>query len=200
MGRMILQMMISVDGMVSGPRGGELDWIAKDEPLNQDHQARLEQASAIILGSGACSEMSGYWKKAEHDEKADPIMRDIARAMNEVRKIVYSHADKPVDWRNAKVHVVESDEALARDVQRLKRETDGTIVIYGGVRLARSFVKQGLLDEIHLDVCPVILGAGERLFTDSTQRTKLRLKKTVAYDSGATKMHYEVTTNRAQST
>jgi dihydrofolate reductase len=194
MGRIILQMMISVDGMVSG---GELDWIAKDEPLNQDHQARLEQASAIILGAGAYAEMSGYWKKAEHDETASATMRDIGRVMNEVRKVVYSHKNMPVDWRNAQVHVVEDDQALASDVQRLKRETDGTMVIYGGVRLARSFVQQRLLDEIHLDVCPVILGAGERLFTDSPQRTNLRLKKSLAYESGATKMHYEVKTASA---
>ena len=48
MGSIILQMMISVDGMVDGPRRGELDWIAKDEPLNQDHKARLEQATAVF--------------------------------------------------------------------------------------------------------------------------------------------------------
>ncbi len=189
MARIILQMMISVDGMVSG---GDLDWIAKDEPLIQDHKLRLEQASAVLLGKGACTEMSGYWKKAEHDEHCEPPMREIGRLMNQVRKVVYSHKDMSVDWRNAQVHVVENDQALSRDVQHLKRETDGTLLVYGGVRLARSFLQQGLLDEIHLDICPIILGAGQPLFTDSKQRTRLRLKKSLAYESGATKMHYEV--------
>jgi dihydrofolate reductase len=53
-------------------------------------------------------------------------------------------------------------------------------------------VQQDLLDEIHLDVCPVILGVGQPLFTDLTHRTHLRLRETVTYDSGATMMHYEV--------
>ena len=134
MGRLILHMMISVDGMVSGPEG-ELDWIANDEPLNQDHLARLEQADAVILGAGGYA-MSRFWTAAEHDEKAEAIMRDLGRVINKIPKIVYSHKDMPVDWRNTKVHVVKDDKALVEDVERLKRETEGTILCYGGVRFA----------------------------------------------------------------
>jgi riboflavin biosynthesis pyrimidine reductase len=192
MGRITLQMMISVDGMVSGP-GGELDWITNDEALQQDHLSRLEQADLVLLGAGVYPEMSSYWMAAEHDEKAEPSIRNTGRAMNEVPKIVYSHKDMPLDWRNAKVHVVKDDSALAEDVLRLKQETESAIVIYGGVRLARTFVKRNLLDEVHLDVCPVILGLGQPLLTGLTHRTDLRLRETVTYDSGTTMMHYEVT-------
>jgi len=191
MGRIILQMMISVDGMISGPQG-ELDWIAGDEHLERAHEATLEQADLAILGAGSYPGMSSFWTAAEHDEKAEAIVRDLARAMNEIPKIVYSHQDMPVDWRNAKVHVVDDDNALVEDVQRLKRETEGPILVYGGVRLAQTFVQQDLLDEIHLDICPVILGVGKPLFTDLTHRKNLRLRQAVTYDSGATTMYYEV--------
>jgi dihydrofolate reductase len=191
MGILILQMMISADGMVSGPQG-ELDWIASDEALVQDHLTRVEQAGLIMLGAGVYPEMSSFWTAAEHDEQAEPSIRNIGRAMNEVPKIVYSHQEMPVDWRNAKVHVVADDNALVNDVQALKRETDGTILIYGGVRLARTFVQRDLLDEIHLDICPVILGVGQPLFTDLVHRTNLRLREALTYDSGATMTHYEV--------
>ncbi len=191
MGRIILQMMISVDGMISGPQG-ELDWIADDEQLERAHNATLEQADVALLGAGSYPGMSSFWTAAEHDEKAEAIVRDLARAMNEIPKIVYSHQDMPVDWRNAKVHVVDDDNALVEDVQRLKRETEGTLLVYGGVRLAQTFVQQDLLDEIHLDICPVILGVGKPLFTDLTHRTNLRLRQAVTYDSGATTMYYEV--------
>jgi len=189
MGRIILQMMISVDGMVSGPKG-ELDWIAQDEPVNQDHLARLEQADVVILGAGGYS-MSSFWTAAEHDKKAEAIIRDLGRAINEIPKIVYSHKDMPVDWRNTKVQVVKDDKALVEDIGRLKRKTEGTILCYGGVRFARSLVQQDLLDEIHLDICPVILGVGQPLFTDLAHRTNLRLLESVTYDSGATMVHYE---------
>jgi dihydrofolate reductase len=191
MRRIILQMMISVDGMISGPQG-ELDWIADDEPLNRVHRAVLEQADVIVFGAGSYAGTSSFWTAAEHDEKAEAVIRDLGRAMNEIPKIIYSHKDMPVSWRNTKVHVVKDDKALVEDVERLKRETEGTIIVYGGVRLARSFVQQDLLDEIHLNVCPVILGVGQPLFTDLTHRTNLRLRQAVPYDSGATTMYYEV--------
>lgn len=191
MERVILQMMISVDGMVSGPQG-ELDWMVGDDQLERAHKATLEQAGVAIFGAGSYPEMSSFWTAAEHDEEADAFDRDFARALNEIPKIVYSHENMPVDWRNAKVHIVDDDNALVQDVQRLKRETEDAILVYGGVRLARTFVQQDLLDEIHLDICPVILGVGKSLFTDLTHRTNLRLRQAVTYDSGTTTLYYEV--------
>jgi dihydrofolate reductase len=174
MGRIILQMMISVDGMVSGPQG-ELDWIAGDELLNRDYLARLERAGVALMGAGAYT-LSGYWTAAEHDERAEVIIRDLGRALNKKPKIVYSHKDMPVDWQNTKVHLVKDDMALVDGVKRLKRETEGDIICYGGIRFARTMLQQGLLDEIHLDICPVILGGGQPLFNDLTHRTNLRLR------------------------
>jgi hypothetical protein len=48
MGHIVLQMMISVDGLVSGPKG-ELDWITNDTQLEQAHTAALEQADATVM-------------------------------------------------------------------------------------------------------------------------------------------------------
>jgi dihydrofolate reductase len=191
MARVLLQMMMSLDGMVSGPEG-ELDWIAMDDKLLRDHLAILKSATMLLLGAGVVPEMSGYWKAAEHDEKIDPVMREMGREMNAARKVVYSHGKKTVDWRNAAVHVVENDRAFVEDVRRLKQENEGTLVTYGGVRLARSFLEHGLVDELHLPICPIILGAGQPLFTGGTHRTKLRLRESTTYDSGTRMGHYEV--------
>jgi dihydrofolate reductase len=98
----------------------------------------------------------------------------------------------PVDWRNTRVHAVNDDRALVEDVQRLKRETQGTIISYGEVRFARSLLRLNLLDELHLDVCPVILGEGQALFTSPVQRKNLRLRNSARYESGAMMMQYEV--------
>lgn len=183
--------MISVDGMVSGPKG-ELDWIASDKDLEQDHLARIEQAKVAIMGAGLYSDMPRFWREAADDENAEAITRDIGRAITKTPKIVYSHEDKPAEWEGDEVRNIKDDKALVEDVQRLKQETEGTIVCYGGVRFARSLLQNDLVDEIHLDVCPVILGEGQPLFTDLTHRTKLQLLESVTYDSGATMMHYEV--------
>lgn len=191
MGRLILQMMISTDGMVSGPKG-ELDWMASDKEIEQNHLDRLEQAEVMIIGAGLYPEMPRFWRDAAVDENAEAISRGIGRAMNKVKMVVYSHKDMPTDQANDEVHVITTDDAFAEDVRRLKEETKGTIITYGGVRFARSLLQQDLIDELHLDICPVILGEGQSLFTGLTHRTQLRLTKITTHESRATEMHYEV--------
>jgi dihydrofolate reductase len=191
MGRLILQMMISADGMVSGPKG-ELDWIAHDKEIEQDHLNRVEHAEAMIIGAGLYPDMPHFWRNAATDENADAFSRGTGRAMNKLKMVVYSHKDMPADQPGDEVHVVTTDAAFLEDIQRLKKEIKGTIITYGGVRFARSLLQYDLVDELHLDVCPVILGEGQSLFTDLAHRTQLRLMKTTPYKSGATEMHYEV--------
>jgi len=191
MGHLTLQMMMTLDGMVSGPQG-ELDWMALDEPIERDHLARLKQAELLILGAGVVPGMSSFWSAAEKGEKPGEVTREIGRAMNAVRKVVYSHHDQKIDWRNTELRVVKDDSALVEDVKRLKHEAKGSIVTYGGVRMARSLLKQGLIDEIHLDICPIVLADGQRLFTDTSHRRPLRLREHATYPSGTTMLHYDV--------
>jgi len=191
MGRILLHMTMSLDGMVAGPNG-ELDWIANDTPLNQDHLERLQQAKLLLLGSGVIPEMSRFWVAAERDEDMDLLMRNVGRAMNEVPKIVYSHRNITVDWQNSTVHVIGDNDSFMEDVKRARDETDGTIIVYGGVRFARSLVQNDLLDEIHFDICPLMLGVGQPLFVDLKHRTDLKLRESAVYDSGAAMLHYDV--------
>jgi len=193
MGRLTLQMMMTLDGMVSGPKG-ELDWIADDPGIVQDHLERLEQASVVVLGGASYPGMREVWATFADDENTKPDMRAIGRAMNKTPMVIYSHEDKPANGDD-QIRVIKNDEELVKDVQRLKQETDGTLVSYGGVRFARSLVRLDLVDEIHLDICPIILGKGEPLFTDLTHGTQLRLIKSVIHESGAAEMHYEVVRN-----
>jgi dihydrofolate reductase len=82
--------------------------------------------------------------------------------MNEIPKVVFSNSLASAAWGPATI--VRGD--LAAAVTRLKQERpDGYLLAQGGVRFARSLVQTGLIDEYRLVVQPVILGAGERLFT-----------------------------------
>src|SRR5688500_18846459 len=127
MGHLRLQMMMTVDGMVCGPQG-ELDWMPNDAQIERDHLAKLKEAELLVLGAGVVPEMSTYWLKMENDESATDVMRQIGRAMNDKPKVVYSHHDRPIEWRNAQRHVVPNDDALVEDVNRLKRESTGLIM------------------------------------------------------------------------
>jgi dihydrofolate reductase len=75
---------------------------------------------------------------------------------------VFSNSLKSADW--AETTIVSGD--LTDAVTRLKQErSGGYLLVQGGARFARSQVEAGLIDEYRLVVRPVVLGAGERLFT-----------------------------------
>ena len=113
--------------------------------------------------------------------------------MNVAKMVTYTHredlsAARPGD----EVHVIKDDKEFVEDVNRLKDATDGSIIRYGGVRFARALLKNDLVDELHVDVYPLILGEGQPLFADLTERSNLQLKKTEKYDSGTVMLHYDL--------
>jgi dihydrofolate reductase len=81
--------------------------------------------------------------------------------MNDIPKVVFSSSLKSAGW--GETTIVSGD--LAEEVTRLKKERSGYLLAQGGVRFARSLVQTGLIDEYRLVVHPVVLGAGERLFS-----------------------------------
>jgi len=191
MGTIVLQMMITVDGLAGGP-DGEMDWISRDIELHQAHQTILDQSQAAILGIEACAGMAEFWTKTEHNEDAGSFFMEFAREFNDKRKIAYSHKEREINWRNTEVHIVKDDEAIKEDINLLKKEINGQMVFYGGIRLAQKLLKLRLIDEIYLDVCPVILGKGKPLFPELNQRTELELLQAAGYKTGAALLHYKV--------
>jgi dihydrofolate reductase len=61
------------------------------------------------------------------------------------------------------------------EVSKLKQELNGRIVVYGSLRLARTLIERDLVDELRLMVYPVVLGAGERLFGETSDKKPMRL-------------------------
>ena len=66
----------------------------------------------------------------------------------------------------------------------------GDIYVSGSGTLVRALIADGLLDELHLFVFPVALGAGERLFGDDGQPTAFALAATEVYANGAVHLAY----------
>jgi dihydrofolate reductase len=70
-------------------------------------------------------------------------------------------------------------------VSRLRAEVDGDVVVYGSIRLARTLLERGLVDEVRLLVFPVVLGAGARLFGATDAPRALRLARARSGDGVA---------------
>ncbi|HZB36353.1 MAG TPA: dihydrofolate reductase family protein [Gaiellaceae bacterium] len=70
---------------------------------------------------------------------------------------------------------------VADEVQRLKQQVDGGILVAGSRTVVHSLIEQGLVDELRLMVFPVILGSGDRVFPDTPEKTMLELVDTKKY-------------------
>jgi dihydrofolate reductase len=154
MASLVLKMSVSLDGYIA-PVDGSTDWAAAGRSADGASwiAETLSNAGAHLMGAVTYTGWATYWPGASGP---------IAKAMNEIPKVVFSNSLTSTDWGETDIAAGDLTEA----VTRLKQErSDGYLLAQGGTRFARSLVKTGLIDEYRLVIHPVILGEGERLFT-----------------------------------
>jgi dihydrofolate reductase len=154
MASLVLKMSVSLDGYVA-PLDGSSDWAAAGR--SEDSAAwtleTVSNAGTHLIGAATYAGWAGYWPGASGP---------FAKPMNEIPKVVFSGSLASADWEETTIATGD----LAEAIMRLKQErVDGYLLAHGGARFARSLVKTGLIDEYRLVVHPVVLGAGEPLFT-----------------------------------
>ena len=103
------------------------------------------------------------------------------------RKIVFTKTLEKAIWENTELN----NGDLVQEVNRLKNQNGKDIIVYGGSSFVSSLIGEGIIDEFHLFVNPVILGAGVPIFDQLKQLVKLRLKNTITYPSGIVLLNYE---------
>lgn len=154
MTEVILKMSVSLDGYVA-PADGSSGWEAVGRSPDGAEWVldTVRNADAHLVGAGTYARWANSWPGASGP---------FATPMNEIPKVVFSNSLTSADW--GETTILTGD--LADAVARLKRERPaGYLLAQGGVRFARSLVETGLIDEYRLIVHPVVLGAGQRLFT-----------------------------------
>jgi dihydrofolate reductase len=80
---------------------------------------------------------------------------------------------------------------VVNQVAKLKQEIDGDIVVPGSFRLLRTLMEHDLVDELRLKIFPVVLGAGERLFGETSDKKPMRLVASRTIDDGVAFLTYE---------
>jgi dihydrofolate reductase len=132
---------------------------------------------ALLLGRVTYEEFAALW----------PSRRgEFADRFNSLPKYVVSSTLADPEWNST---VLEGD--VVEEVSRLKQQLDGDIVVHGSIRLARTLIEHDLVDELRLMVYPVVLGAGERLFGETSDKKPLRLVDTQTVGDGVAMLTYE---------
>ena len=187
MRKVILQMMITLDGFVAGP-DDELDWIDYDPVMGRAHFALAEGADAALIGHTVYQGMAMHWPQAAANADTPNSEAEFGRLMNRMPKIVISTRPEKLTWANCEQLLVKDDPDLVTKLQELKAMPGSYLLLYGGVQTAQTLIKNKLVDEYRLDVCPIALGAGRPLFP---QRTPLKFISVTPHKSGAMTVIYE---------
>ena len=186
-------MMLTVDGVYQGPGGPDEDrrdgfdrggWVA---PLFDEEGARwvtsvFERADALLLGRRTWEIFESYWP---HHDEGDPISHGI----NVLPKHVASTTLKDPTWQNTQV--IEGD--LETAIRELKAKPGRELQVHGSGDLLRWLLERDLVDEVNLEIYPVVVGDGRRLFPERGQAHGLTLVESRSTPSGVMLQTYRPT-------
>jgi len=181
MGKLVVTQFVSVDGVFQDPGGvGEIDrggWSFKaehGEEFDRFKSGELRAADAQLLGRITYEGFAKAWPEMEEDEG------EFAVKMNSMPKYVVSTTLENPEWNNSTV----IKDNVVDEVKRLKDEVDGDILVQGSGALSQTLLDEGLVDEWHLMVFPIIVGQGKHLFGEQRDMSELELKDSKTIDSG----------------
>jgi dihydrofolate reductase len=178
MAKIVVSENVTLDGVVQDPAGAEGfargGWVGRVGERGREEAAQVLldealRAEAQLLGRRTYEFLAARWPSRSGR---------LADRLNEMPKYVVSSTLKDPDWNNSMVLAGD----VVRELSNLKQELDGEIVVAGSIRLVRTLMENDLVDELRLMIYPVVLGAGERLFGETSEHRPLRLIETRTVD------------------
>jgi dihydrofolate reductase len=174
MGKIIISENVSLDGVIQDPAGDEGfqrgGWVGRvgDRGREEAAQVLLEEAlgtEAMLLGRRSYEFLAVRWLSRTGA---------LADRLNSKPKYVVSSTLQDPAWNNTTV----LKGNVVNEVSKLKQQLAGDIVVPASFQLVRTLIEHDLADELRLMIYPVVLGAGERLFGETSDKKPLRLIST----------------------
>jgi dihydrofolate reductase len=185
MGKIVVSDNVSLDGVVQDPAGDEGfrvgGWVGliKDRPeLTKLALDEAVGAEALLLGRRSYEWFAARWPSRSGE---------LADRLNSLPKYVVSSTLENPEWNNSTV--LKGD--VLNEVSRLKHELKGEIVVPASFQLVRTLMEHDLVDELRLKIFPVVLGAGERLFGETSDTKPMRLVDTQTVERDIVFLTYE---------
>ena len=184
MRRLIVSTYMTLDGVIQ-----PLDWSAQNaiqsamEERGTYARDLLFAADALLLGRETYEIFADVWPTRSAADDG-PGEEGCVDRINGLPKYVASRTLREATWNAT---LIRGD--IAAEVVRLKDQLGQNILKYGTGELDRTLMQHNLVDEFHLWVFPVAVGAGQRLF-DGIDTTHLKLVDTTRFDSGIVVLVY----------
>jgi len=188
MGKIVVSENITLDDVIQDPAGAEGfrhgGWVGRVGDKGREEAAKLLLdetlgAEALLWGRRTYEFLAERWPSRSGE---------LADRMNDMPKYVVSSTLKDPGWNSTTV--LKGD--VVNEVSELKQEIGGDIVVAGSTRLVRTLMEHNLVDELRLMVYPVVLGAGERLFGETSDKKPMRLVDARTVDHDLAYLIYQV--------
>ncbi|MGP3916684.1 dihydrofolate reductase family protein [Nonomuraea sp. 10N515B] len=186
MGKIIISENVSLDGVVQDPTGEEGfergGWFGQIGDKDREAWAKLKLdealgTEALLLGRRSDAFFAARWP-SRSGQWADRL--------NSLPKYVVSSTLQEPKWSNSTVLTGD----VVNEVSKLKQELDGDLVVYASTQLVHTLMEHDLVDELRLTMYPVVLGAGERLFGETSDKKPMRLINTRTVGDGLAFLAY----------
>jgi dihydrofolate reductase len=188
MRKLIVTEFVSLDGVMEAP-GGEAGyrhsgWVADyfNDELGAFKEEEQLAAGILLIGRVTYESFYGAWPHREGT---------MADKINTMTKYVVSGTLRSSDWHDTTIIAADVEDAVAQ-----LKATDGeTILVAGSRMLVGSLLAAGLVDELNLQVFPLVLGSGARLYPESVDKLPLSLVSSRALATGVMLQTYSPRAN-----
>ncbi len=169
---------MSVDGVVESPDRWGFQYMTKE--MSQGISSGVAQADAVLIGRRTYLSFAEMWP-GQGDEVP------MASFLNHSHKYVVSSTLDALPWQPATL--IRGD--LFKELMKLKQQPGKNIQVPGSPTLVRSLLLAGLLDELSLSICPIVVGSGLRLFDLVTQQVRLNVVHATVLSNGVIGITYQ---------
>jgi dihydrofolate reductase len=183
-GKLIYAAIASLDGYVEDETG-RFDWAAPDEELHA-FVNDLERPLGTYLYGRRMYETMAFWETAGTGPDEPAVFADYARIWRGAEKVVYSRSLHAVSSARTQI-----EREFDPDAVRRRKASSTADLAIGGAQIAGLALREGLVDECHLFLCPIVVGGGKRALP-SDVRTRLELLDECRFGNGVVHLHYRV--------
>jgi dihydrofolate reductase len=190
MSRVVVSEFLTLDGVMQAPGGSDEDregdfqhgaWQMPyfDDAAGEAVDRGFQSTDALLLGRTTYEIFAEYWPNQDEP---------FAAQINEMPKYVASTTlEEPLEWNNSSLLKGDVAEAVAR----LKEKPGKDLMVIGSGRLAQTLMGHDLVDEYQLQINPIVLGTGKRLFGDDDVKIPLKLVDSKTSSTGVLIVTYQ---------